>query len=189
MNIGILALQGAFREHEQMFGRMGVNTFEIRSLPDFNQAIDGLVLPGGESTAQARLLKDTGLLQPIRQAIIDGLPVFGTCAGLILLATTLDANDFERIATMNTIVHRNAYGRQLGSFQTEGDMAGIGRDFPMVFIRGPYIEEVSVGVNVLSELDGHIVAARQDNQLVTAFHPELTEDLRVHRYFVKQMIG
>lgn len=189
MKIGVLALQGAFLEHEQMFSMIGVNSFEIRNLQDFNQPIDGLVLPGGESTVQAKLLKDTGLLQPIRKAIINGLPVFGTCAGLILLASALRADDFERIATMDTVVRRNAYGRQLESFQTESQIHGVGDGFPMVFIRAPYIEEVTEEINVLAEINGHIVAARQGNQLVTAFHPELTDDWRVHRYFVEQMIA
>ena len=125
-------------------------------------------------------MTDTGLLQPLRQAIKSGLPVLGTCAGLIML-------DTEHIATMDIYVRRNAYGRQLGSFVADADFKGIGR-IPMVFIRAPYIEKVGDGVDILSVVDGHIVAARNKKQLVTAFHPELTGDTRVHEYFINQVV-
>ena len=178
MRIAVLALQGAFAEHEQMLHRLGVETFEIRQLADWNQPKDGLIIPGGESTTQGKLLRDLGLFEPIRQAIIDGLPVFGTCAGLILLSPL-------HLGTMDIDVQRNAYGRQLGSFHTEASVKGIGEDIPMTFIRAPYINEVlSPKVEVLAEVDGHIVAARQGNQLVTAFHPELDNDMRIHQFFL-----
>lgn len=178
MRIAVLALQGAFAEHEQMLHRLGVETFEVRQLADWNQSKDGLIIPGGESTTQGKLLHDLGLFEPIRQAITDGLPVFGTCAGLILLSPM-------HLSTMAIDVQRNAYGRQLGSFRTTAPVAGIGEDIPMTFIRAPYINKVlSPACEVLAEVDGHIVAARQGNQLVTAFHPELDEDTRIHNYFL-----
>lgn len=188
MRIAVLALQGAFIEHEQMLERLGVETFEIRQLADWNQSKDGLIIPGGESTVQAKLLNDLGLLAPITADIQKGLPVFGTCAGLILLAKTIRGKDFQRISTMNIEVCRNAYGRQLGSFYTKHYVEGVGDDVDMTFIRAPYIASVGNDVNVLSEVDGHIVAAQQGNQLVTAFHPELNDDTRIHEYFM-QMIN
>ncbi len=178
MRIAVLALQGAFAEHEQMLQRLGVETFEVRQFNDWNQPKDGLVIPGGESTTQGKLLHDLGLFEPIRQAIIAGLPVFGTCAGLILLSPM-------HLGTMDISVQRNAYGRQLGSFHTEAEVKGIGNNIPMTFIRAPYINRVlSAKCQVLAQVDGHIVAARQANQLVTAFHPELDDDIRIHEYFV-----
>lgn len=174
-----MALQGAFVEHEQMLQKLGVETVEIRQMRDWQQPKDGLVLPGGESTVQMRLLKELGLFDPIREAILSGMPVLGTCAGMILLSE-------HRLGTMDIEVRRNAYGRQLGSFHTVGSVEGIGNDVPMTFIRAPYIERVlSEKVEVLSTVDGHIVAARQDRQLATAFHPELDEDRRVHQMFVE----
>ena len=178
MRIAVLALQGAFAEHEQMLHRLGVETFEVRQLADWNQPKDGLIIPGGESTTQGKLLRDLGLLEPIRQAIIDGLPVFGTCAGLILLSPL-------HLGTMDIDVQRNAYGRQLGSFHTNAQVKGIDEDIPMTFIRAPYINNVlSPDGEVLAEVDGHIVAARQGRQLVTAFHPELDNDTRIHQFFL-----
>lgn len=174
-----MALQGAFVEHEQMLQKLGVETVEIRQMRDWQQPKDGLVLPGGESTVQMRLLKELGLFDPIREAILGGMPVLGTCAGMILLSE-------RRLGTMAIEVRRNAYGRQLGSFHTVGSVEGIGNDVPMTFIRAPYIERVlSEKVEVLSTVDGHIVAARQGHQLATAFHPELDGDRRVHQMFVE----
>ena len=182
MNIAVLALQGAFAEHEQMLHHLGADTVQVRQLTDWQrQPKDGLIIPGGESTTQSKLLHDLGLFEPIRQAILHGLPVFGTCAGLILLSPM-------HLGTMDIRVRRNAYGRQLGSFHTTGTVAGIGDDVPMTFIRAPYIESVSSSrVEILAKVDGNIVAARQDNQLVTAFHPELDSDLRIHQYFISML--
>jgi 5'-phosphate synthase pdxT subunit len=186
MRIAILALQGAFIEHKHMLQQLGVETFEIRQLKDWQQPKDGLILPGGESTVQMRLLKELQLFDPIREAIQEGLPTFGTCAGMILLAQNTTNDDREHLATMGISVRRNAYGRQLGSFHTFGTMEGIGEDIPMTFIRAPYIEKVlSPECEVLAKIDGNIVAARQGKQLVTAFHPELDADFRVHEYFLK----
>ena len=184
MRIGVLALQGAFIEHEQMLDRMGVESFEIRHLRDFNQPIDGLIVPGGESTTLRKLLRDTGLLSPIREAIVEGLPVFGTCAGMILLARRIEQEEGTGLATMDIEVRRNAYGRQLGSFYTEAPFTGIEQPVPMTFIRAPYIVSVGDGVDVLARVDGNIVAARQGRQLVTSFHPELNESEAIHRLFL-----
>lgn len=183
MRIAILALQGAFLEHEQMLQRLGTETFLIRNLEDWNQEKDGLVIPGGESTAILRIMKDEGLLNVIREAVSEGLPVLGTCAGMIVLARRVEDEERTRLSTMDITVRRNAYGRQLGSFYTEQNFKGIGV-VPMTFIRAPYITEVGENVEVLAVVDGHIVAARQDCQLVLSFHPELNESLRIHQYFL-----
>src|SRR5574344_1178441 len=188
MRIAGLALQGAFLEHEQMLQRLGVETVEIRQLSDWQQPKDGLILPGGESTTQTKLLHDLGLLAPITQDIQHGLPVFGTCAGLILLARQEDGEQSHRISTMDIDVCRNAYGRQLGSFSIQSHVKDVGDDIPMTFIRAPYINKVlSDEVQILARIDTHIVAAQQGNQLVTAFHPELNTDTRIHQYFLKMV--
>ena len=186
MRIAVLSLQGAFIEHERMLRSLGADVFEVRELADWHQLKDGLVLPGGESTTQAKLLGDLNRLDPLRAALEAGLPVFGTCAGLILLAKDIEGKPERRLATMDISARRNAYGRQLGSFHTEAEMEGVGR-IPMTFIRAPYIEGVSGRAKALATVDGHIVAARQGNQLLTAFHPELDTDTRVHAYFMDMM--
>ena len=178
MKIAVLALQGAFIEHEQVLQKLGIETFEVRQLSDWQQPKDALILPGGESTVQIRLLRELGLFEPIRQAIADGLPVLGTCAGMILLSDGY-------LGTMHIRVRRNAYGRQLGSFHNTGTVDGIGTDVPMTFIRAPYIEEVLADdCSPIATVDGHIVAARQGNQIATAFHPELDDDLRLHQLLI-----
>ncbi len=186
MQIAVLALQGAFIEHEHMLSALGVDSFEIRQLRDIQRPFDGLIIPGGESTVQGKLLRELGLFEPIRQAISTGLPVFGTCAGLLLLAKEIANDSRVHLATMDICAVRNAYGRQLGSFDTQAAFAGIGV-IPMTFIRAPYIGSVWDDTQVLAEVDDKIVAARQGNQLATAFHPELTRDLRVHEYFVRMV--
>ena len=179
MKIAVLTLQGAFIEHEHVLQRLGIETVEIRQLSDWQQGRwDALILPGGESTVQMRLLHELGLFEPIRKAISDGLPVLGTCAGMILLSDGY-------LGTMHIRVRRNAYGRQLGSFHTTGAVDGIGADVPMTFIRAPYIEKVLADdCSPIAIVDGHIVAARQGNQIATAFHPELDEDLRLHQFLI-----
>lgn len=194
MRIAVLALQGAFLEHEMMLRKLGIDCFEVRRLEDWQQEKDGLIIPGGESTTQGKLLRDLSLLDPIREAIEAGLPVFGTCAGLILLAREVEGNSPSvpvppRLGTMRMTAARNAYGRQLGSFHTEAPFKGIDGDIPMTFIRAPYIKESADEVETLSEVDGYIVAARQGNQLVTAFHPELDSDMRVQEYFMEMVKG
>ena len=185
MTVAILALQGAFVEHAAMLDRLGAEHFEIRQLRDLDRPFDGLILPGGESTVMGKLLRDLGLFEPLRERIQAGLPVFGTCAGLILLAKTVEGG-VPCFGTMDIAVKRNAYGRQLGSFYTEEDCRGVGK-IPMTFIRAPYIESVSGDAETLAVVEGNIVAARQGNQLVTAFHPELCEDLSVHQYFLNMI--
>ena len=183
--IGVLALQGAFAEHRASLNALGVENFEIRQTGDLCPPVDGLILPGGESTVIGKLLRELGLFSPIHSLIREGVPVMGTCAGLLLLAKTI-AGGGAWFQTMDITARRNAYGRQLGSFYTESMFRGLGR-IPMTFIRAPYIESVGDGVEVLAEVDGHIVAARQGNQLVMAFHPELRGDLSVDRYFISTM--
>ena len=186
MKIGILALQGAFVEHEKMLAQLGVESIELRNLEDFQQhrsELSGLILPGGESTAMGKLLRDQQMLIPIREAILNGLPVFGTCAGLILLAKQITSQEESHLATMDIVVERNAYGRQLGSFYTEAECKGVGQ-IPMTFIRGPIISSVGEGVEILATVDDQIVAAQEKNMLVTSFHPELTDDVGLHQYFI-----
>lgn len=184
MQIGVLALQGAFIEHEQALAKLGVSSFEIRQKKDLEKHFDGLIIPGGESTVQRKLLRELDMFDQLKGRISDGMPVFGTCAGLLLLAKEIKNDDQDvSFATMDIVAVRNAYGRQLGSFYTEREFAGLGT-IPMTFIRAPYIESVGDGAEALAEVEGKIVSARQGNQLVTAFHPELSEDLSVHRYFI-----
>ena len=184
--IGVLALQGAFIEHEQMLWTIGAETFQIRQLSDLKKPKDGIIIPGGESTAQLKLLRELGLLAPLREEIKQGMPVFGTCAGLILLAKNVEGETTPRIGTMDIEARRNAYGRQLGSFTTKGRVENIGTDVPMTFIRAPYIHQIeSPRCQPLATIEGRIVAARQSAQLATAFHPELGTDTRIHRYFLK----
>ena len=186
MAIGILALQGAFAEHAAMLDRLGAEHFEIRQRRDLDRGLDGLILPGGESTVMGKLLRDLDLFQPLRERIRSGLPVFGTRAGLILLAKEVEGG-VPCFAAMDIRVKRNAYGRQLGSFSTTAEVAGLGPR-PMTFIRAPYIVSAGPGTAVLAQVDGHIVAAQQEKLLVTAFHPELNDDPAIHRHFW-DMIG
>ena len=186
MTVGVLALQGAFIEHEQMLSRLGADSFEIRQKKDLNRPMDGLIIPGGESTVQGKLLRELDLYDDLKNRIEGGLPVFGTCAGLLLLAKRIENDDRAHFGLMDITAVRNAYGRQLGSFFTEAEFRGIGT-IPMTFIRAPYIASVSGKAEVLAEVDGKIVAAREGNMLVTAFHPELNDDLSVHRYFLDML--
>ena len=183
MRIGVLALQGAFIEHIHMLSDLGAEAFEIRQKHDLSRSFDGLIIPGGESTVIGKLLGDLGMTADIKAMIENGMPVFGTCAGLILLARHIANDPHVYLGTMDISVRRNAYGRQLGSFACTAEMKGVG-SVPMTFIRAPYIESVTGSAEVLSVVDGNIVAARQGNQLVTAFHPELTNDTRVHEYYL-----
>lgn len=192
MRIVVLALQGAFLEHEMILRKLGVDCFEVRQKQDWLQEKDALIIPGGESTTQGKLLDELGLLLPIREEIENGLPVFGTCAGLILLSRDVEGNSETapappRLGTMQITTARNAYGRQLGSFRVESTFVGIEGQIPMTFIRAPYIKDATEAVEVLAKVDDRIVAARQGNQLVTAFHPELDADTHVHEYFLNMI--
>lgn len=186
MKIGVLALQGAFIEHIQMLQRLGTATKQIRQRADFTDDLDGLILPGGESTVMGKLLRDLGLFQPLREAIVGGLPVFGTCAGMILLSRQIEGYAGNYLPALDTLVQRNAYGRQLGSFRTTATFAGLGQ-IPMVFIRAPYILAAEPQVEILASVQGKVVAARQGTALATAFHPELTDDPQVHAYFLNMI--
>lgn len=182
--IGVLAVQGGFIEHIEMLNKLGAHCIEIRNKSDLVlNKFDGLVLPGGESTVIGKLLKELDLFDKLHGMIQEGLPVFGTCAGMILLAKKIINDSHIYFGDMNIQVKRNAYGKQSGSFLTHGDFKGIGQ-IPMTFIRAPYIENISDSVEVLAVVDQHIVASRQNNMIVTSFHPELTHDLRVHEYFL-----
>lgn len=183
MKIGVLAMQGAYDEHISILKKLNVHAVEIRNKKDLKD-IDGLIIPGGESTTMGKLIRTLDIYDDLKEKIESGLPVWGTCAGMILLAKSIYEDDTKHLATMDIEVRRNAYGRQLGSFDTKSLIKGIGEDVEMVFIRAPYIESVGDSVEVLSVVDGNIVAAKEDNMFVTSFHPELTEDNRVHKYFV-----
>lgn len=186
MKIGILALQGAFIEHKYILDKLNIESFEIREKKDLLKEMDGLILPGGESTVMGKLLKEEGMFDIIKEKIENGLVVFGTCAGMILLAKDIDNDDRRHLALMDIKVKRNAYGRQLGSFATKSEFKGLG-EVEMVYIRAPYVEEVSENVEVLAVYDNKITAVRQKNMLATAFHPELTQDLSVHKYFIEMV--
>lgn len=182
---GVLALQGAFLEHEKKLSELGEDSFEIRQKADISRSFDRLIIPGGESTTIRKLLRELGLYDEIKRRIEDGMPVFGTCAGLITLARRITGdvkNPDPSLSVMDITACRNAYGRQLGSFFTKSEFNG--KKIPMTFIRAPFIENVGEGVEVLSIVDGKIAAARQKNMLATAFHPELCTDKTVHEYFL-----
>jgi 5'-phosphate synthase pdxT subunit len=187
MKIGVLALQGGFIEHIKMLDSLDIASFEIRKKSDLDRHMDGLIIPGGESTTMGKLLKDLNIYGDLKERIENGLPTFGTCAGMILLAKKIVGAVVIHFGAIDIEVKRNAYGRQLGSFFTEAEFKGIGI-IPMVFIRAPYIESAGSGVEILSKVDNQIVAAKQKNVLVTSYHPELTSDNRAHRYFVESVV-
>ena len=185
MKIGVLALQGAFIEHVGVLQRLGAESFPVR-LPEELDGLDGLVIPGGESTTISKLMLEFGLMQPVRRLGQEGLPILGTCAGMILLASEVSGSRIETLGLMDIGVKRNAFGRQVDSFETDLNLPALGGEpFRAVFIRAPAVEEVGLRVEVLAKLpDGVVVAARQGELLTAAFHPELTDDPRFHRYFL-----
>lgn len=184
MKVAVLAVQGAFIEHEKALERLGAETVELRKAEDLEQDFDGLVLPGGESTVQSRLLKELSMFEPLKKKIEEGLPVLATCAGLILLAQNISNDENRCFATLPVTVKRNAYGRQLGSFYYEGEIKEIGT-FPMEFIRAPYIESVEKNVEILAQVEEKIVGVAYKNQLAFSFHPELTGNDRIHDKFIE----
>lgn len=188
--IGVLALQGDFAEHEASLRHAGAHAFQVRTEAQL-AAADALIVPGGESTSMAKLLDAYHLREPLRRFALSGKPVWGTCAGLILLAGTLHEDRPEPLHLMDTVVQRNGFGRQIDSFHAGVSMEGVeGGPFHAIFIRAPVIHDVGPDVDVLARLDdGRIVAARQGNMLVTAFHPELTKDDRIHRYFLSMAVA
>ena len=190
MRIGVLASQGAFAEHIAILRQLKVEALPVR-LPQELRGLDGLIIPGGESTSISKLMLDYNLMSQIRNLARDGLPIFGTCAGMILLANEVSDLDVEPIGVMNITVRRNAFGRQKDSFETELSIPALGEKlFPGIFIRAPVIEQANSEVEILTRLaDGTSVAARQGKLLASAFHPELTDDLRFHQYFLDIVQG
>ncbi|EHO80187.1 pyridoxal 5'-phosphate synthase glutaminase subunit PdxT [Fusobacterium ulcerans] len=183
MKIGILALQGAFQEHKNILDSLNIDNCLVKTKEQLKD-IDGIILPGGESTAMGKLLRDFDILEPLKEKIKNGFPVFGTCSGMILLAEKLSNSEVVHLGVMGIEVKRNAYGRQLGSFETLGDFKGIDKKVKMVFIRAPYVENIKEGVEILSVVNGNITAVREKNMLAVSFHPELTDDTSVHKYFL-----
>jgi 5'-phosphate synthase pdxT subunit len=190
MKIGVLALQGAFIEHISIMQQLGVEALAVR-LPHQLGGLDGLVIPGGESTAILNLMESFGLIQPLRELARAGLPILGTCAGMICLAKRVHESGMETLAVLDIAVKRNAFGRQVDSFETALPIPVLGdKPFPAVFIRAPFIEEAQAQVEILARLpDGVAVACKQENLVATAFHPELTDDLRLHSYFLSTITG
>lgn len=184
IKIGVLSLQGSVVEHVRAVEKAGAVAVEVNS-PALLDTVDGLILPGGESTTLGKLLRFFGLFEPLKEKINSGFPCFGTCAGLILLAKEIVGEE-PHLGVMDICVRRNAYGRQIDSFAARAKIEEFSeKELELVFIRAPWIERVFGSARILKELDGHIVAARQENMLVTSFHPELTDDLSVHEYFIR----
>lgn len=187
--IGVLALQGAFREHMDAVKSLGHEAKAVRTLAELD-GVDGLILPGGESTAMGKLLDDFQMKDPLATRIQEGLPVWGTCAGMILLAKSLDGDSTTHLGVMDITVRRNAYGSQLDSFTVHEVIDDVSeKPIPLVFIRAPFIVDAGDQVELLHEVNGDIVAARQSNMLVTSFHPELTEDTSFLNYFIEEMVS
>ena len=187
MRIAVLALQGDFAEHEAVFRRLDIPTGQLRQRRDLEQKFDALVLPGGESTVQGKLLRELGMFEELRARISNGLPVMATCAGTILLAQQILDDPTVHLGTLGIAVRRNAYGRQLSSFHISGSFAGI-QAVPMSFIRAPQIEFCVPNVEVLAEHEGRITAVRQGRQLAMTFHPELGSDTRIAEYFISEVV-
>lgn len=187
MKVGIVAVQGAFIEHEKILESLGIECVELRKKSDITEnKFDGIVLPGGESTVQGKLLRELDMFDLIKKMIHDGVPVLATCAGMILLSEHISGDSTVHIGTLPVTVKRNAYGRQLGSFITTSYFEGIG-NFKMTFIRAPYIERIENSeVQVLSKVDENIVAVQYKNQIALAFHPEMENDARVHELFIEK---
>lgn len=187
MKAGVLALQGAFAEHIDALKKLNVIAMPVRSEKDLDE-VHGLILPGGESTAIGKLMEDFKLKKKLQAKIEEGFPVWGTCAGMIILAKKIANFEITHLPVMDIEVERNAYGRQIGSFSVNQEIVEIGAGlFPMVFIRAPYIIQTGERVSVLAKVDRKVVAAREKNILVTSFHPELTDDLRIHQYFIRML--
>ncbi|GFH63057.1 MAG: SNO glutamine amidotransferase [Candidatus Desulfovibrio kirbyi] len=188
-NVGVLAMQGAFREHSVSLRRLRAKTCEVRSLKDA-AGIDALIIPGGESTTIGKLLHEGDMLEPLKERIEQGMPVYGSCAGLILLCREIENSDQPRFGVLDATVRRNAFGRQTDSFEAALKISDLGeKPFLAVFIRAPFLLKTGQDVRVLATANGHPVAVRQKNILATSFHPELTSDRRVHGYFLDMCAG
>ncbi len=184
--IGVLALQGDFREHVEILRKLGVEPVEVRKVEDL-EGLAGIIVPGGESTTIGKMMVSTGLVDGIRSFYYKGGPVWGTCAGMVLAASATTGPRQPLLGLMNALVERNGFGRQVHSFETDLEVEGFEEPFTGVFIRAPYFEDVGPGVEVLSRVGERVVAARGENILVTAFHPELTDDARFHEYFLREV--
>ncbi|WP_090737469.1 pyridoxal 5'-phosphate synthase glutaminase subunit PdxT [Paenibacillus sp. Mc5Re-14] len=188
MKIGVLSLQGAVAEHIRSVERAGAKGIAVKKIEQLDE-LSGLIIPGGESTTIGKLMRKYDFVEAIRQFSNQGKPVFGTCAGLIVLAKTIQGQEEAHLGLMDITVSRNAFGRQRESFETDLNIKGIEEPVRAVFIRAPLIQSVGMGVDVLSEYNGEIVAARQGHLLASSFHPELTDDYRLHQYFVDMVRG
>lgn len=186
MKIGVLALQGAVQEHVNAIKASGAEAVIVKRVEHL-EGLDGIVLPGGESTAMRKLLDHVGLLEPLKEKIENGLPAFGTCAGMILLSKEIANDDTVHLGVMDMVAERNAFGRQVDSFEVPVSIKGVCDDFPAVFIRAPFIRSVSNDAEVIAEHGGNIVAVRQKHMLAASFHPELTEDYRLMNYFIEMV--
>ncbi len=186
--IGVLALQGDFKEHAEILKKLGVEPVEVRTLEDLT-GLAGLIVPGGESTTIGKMMVSSGLLDGVRSFFYKGGPVWGTCAGMVLAASATTGERQPLLGLMNALVERNGFGRQVHSFEADIDVEGFEEPFTGVFIRAPFFEDVGPGVEVLSRIEDRVVAARGENILVTAFHPELTDDVRFHEYFLREVCG
>ena len=186
--IGVLALQGDVREHVEILQKLGVEPVEVRTIEDL-EGLAGLIVPGGESTTIGKIMVESGLLDGIRSFFYKGGPVWGTCAGMVLAASATTGPRQPLLGLMNALVERNGFGRQIHSFEKELEIEGFEEPFVGVFIRAPFFEDVGPGVEVMGEVDGRVVAARGENIMVTAFHPELTDDERFHEYFLREVCG
>lgn len=184
MKIGVLSLQGGVQEHLNHLRELGAEAAEVKKAEDL-EGLQGIILPGGESTTIGKLLRDTGLMKPLKKLIESGIPVWGTCAGMILLAKTIDNGENSHLGLMDIVVRRNAYGTQADSFLVEEHIEKVSENpIPLVFIRAPYIISTGENVEILHKVDGNIVAAKENNMLVTSFHPELSDNLQFHKYFL-----
>jgi len=188
--IGVLALQGSVIEHTEMLNSIdGVEAVEVRTCEDI-ATLSGIVLPGGESTTISKLLNDFEIMETLRRRIKEGMPVWGTCAGMILLAKNIIGEENSHLGLMDITVKRNAYGGQLDSFKTLINIPAVSNEeIPLIFIRAPWVESVEDSVNILASIDDRIIAVEQDNMLATSFHPELTANLSFHKYFANKVIN
>ncbi len=188
LRIGVLGLQGDFREHVETLRLMGVETLVVK-LPEDLELVDGLIIPGGESTTMGRIMVEMGMKELLKEKIKNGMPVFGTCAGMILLSKKVEGYEQPLLEVLDVEIERNAYGRQVESFEVDINIPELGdRPFRAIFIRAPKIKKLGEGVEVLASYDGDPVLVRQGNILASSFHPELTQDTRIHEYFIR-MVG
>lgn len=184
--VGVLALQGDFREHLNVLTRLGCETRSVRTIRELDQ-VEALIVPGGESTTIGKLAVRFGLLEPLRTRIENGMPAYGTCAGMIFMAAAVTEGHQPLLGSLDVVVERNAFGRQNDSFEADVDIAGFDRPFPGVFIRAPWVAKGGAGVEGLATIDGHPVMVRQGRVLASSFHPELTDDDRIHRMFIESI--